>query len=142
SLAPDWTVYAPDLRGHGESEHAPGGYLVWAFDRDLRAVVEALDIETFDLVAHSFGSRVAMSYARDCSHRLNHLVLCDMGPIIQEEGVTKLRGRTRNRPAPAFATEAEALAHFDRIYPGHTHEFLMRQLAASLVLDEPTGNLV
>ena len=27
-LRPDYTVYAPDLRGHGESEHAPGGYLV------------------------------------------------------------------------------------------------------------------
>ena len=38
-------VYAPDLRGHGESEHAPGEYLVWAFAMDLRGFVEEMDFE-------------------------------------------------------------------------------------------------
>src|SRR5690606_29305182 len=56
-FADRYAVYAPDLRGHGESEHAPGGYLVWAFAMDLRGFVEELDFEAFDLVAHSIGSR-------------------------------------------------------------------------------------
>src|SRR5258708_27244970 len=59
-FAADYSVYAPDLRGHGETDHAPGGYLVWAFSMDLRELVQELDFESFDLVAHSIGSRVAM----------------------------------------------------------------------------------
>ncbi|HQW51921.1 MAG TPA: alpha/beta hydrolase, partial [Tepidiformaceae bacterium] len=86
-----WSVYAPDLRGHGESEHAPGGYLVWAFAMDLRGFIEEMDFEAFDLVAHSIGSRVAMSYARDHSHRLKHLVLADMGPQMADQGARGIR---------------------------------------------------
>src|SRR5690606_31294552 len=141
-LRPEFTVYAPDLRGHGESEHAPGGYLVWAFAMDLRAFAEELDLEAFDLVAHSIGSRVAMSYARDHSHRLKHLVLADMGPQMAEAGARGIRKSTGEaRKAPGFETEEAALEYFAKMYPGQPRDFLMRQLAASLVLDEASGHL-
>ncbi len=140
---PDYTVYAPDLRGHGETDHAPGGYLVWAFAMDLRALVQELDLEAFDLVAHSIGSRVAMAYAREHSHRLKHLVLADMGPQMAEQGARGIRKSTGEaRSAPGFPTEEEALAYFANLYPGQSPEFLMRQLMSSLTLDEPSGNLV
>ena len=139
----DYCVYAPDLRGHGESEHAPGGYLVWAFAMDLRGFVEEMDFEAFDLVAHSIGSRVAMSYARDHSHRLKHLVLADMGPQMAEQGARGIRRSTGDaQKAPGFATEAEALEYYAGLYPGQPPAFLHRQIGASLVLDETTGNLV
>lgn len=138
-----YSVYAPDLRGHGESEHAPGGYLVWAFAMDLRGFVEEMDFEAFDLVAHSIGSRVGMAYARDHSHRLKHLVLADMGPQMAETGARGIRKSTAEaRRQPGFATEAEALAHYAGLYPGRSEEFLLRQIGASLVLDEESGNLV
>lgn len=138
-----WCVYAPDLRGHGESEHAPGGYLVWAFAMDLRGFVEEMDLEAFDLVAHSIGSRVAMSYARDHSHRLEHLVLADMGPQMADQGARGIRRSTGEaQKAPGFATEAEAIQHFAALYPGRDRDFLLRQVYASLQLDETTGNLV
>ncbi len=138
-----WSVYAPDLRGHGESEHAPGGYLVWAFAMDLRGFIEEMDFEAFDLVAHSIGSRVAMSYARDHSHRLKHLVLADMGPQMADQGARGIRRTTGDaQKAPGFATDAEALEYYAGLYPGRSKEFLERQMAASLVLDEATGNLV
>lgn len=142
-LTDGYSVYAPDLRGHGESEHAPGGYLVWAFAMDLRGFVEEMDFEAFDLVAHSIGSRVAMSYARDHSHRLKHLVLADMGPQMADAGARGIRRATgESRKVPGFATEAEALKHFATLYPGQSKEFLARQVAAALVLDESTGNLI
>lgn len=138
-----WCVYAPDLRGHGESEHAPGGYLVWAFAMDLRGFAEEMDLEAFDLVAHSIGSRIAMSYARDHSHRLKHLVLADMGPQMADQGARGIRRSTGEaQKAPGFATEAEAIEHFARLYPGRDRDFLLRQVYASLQLDEATGNLV
>lgn len=143
ALLPAYSVYAPDLRGHGESEHAPGGYLVWAFAMDLRGFIEELDFEAFDLVAHSIGSRVAISYARDHSHRLKHLVLADMGPQMAEAGARGIRKSTGEaRKAPGFETEADALEHFAQMYPGASADFLLRQLMASLVLDDATGNLV
>lgn len=138
-----YSVYAPDLRGHGESEHAPGGYLVWAFAMDLRGFVQEMDFEAFDLVAHSIGSRVAMSYARDHSNRLKHLVLADMGPQMADAGARGIRKSTgESRKAPGFTTGAEALEHFAALFPGRSKEFLERQIGASLVLDEASGNLV
>ena len=142
-FAERYGVYAPDLRGHGESEHAPGGYLVWAFAMDLRGFVEELDFEAFDLVAHSIGSRVAMSYARDHSHRLKHLVLADMGPQMAESGARGIRKSTgKSQEAPGFGTEEDALQHFSSLYPGQSRDFLLRQVGASLTLDEQSGNLV
>ena len=137
------TIYAPDLRGHGESEHAPGGYLVWAFAMDLRGFVQEMDFEAFDLVAHSIGSRVAMAYARDHSHRLKHLVLADMGPQMADQGARGIRrsvGETNK--APGFPTEAEAMEYYRGLYPGSDDAFVMRQIAAGLALDEASGNLV
>lgn len=142
-MLPAYCVYALDLRGHGQTEHAPGGYLVWAFARDLQAFVEQLDLEAFDLVAHSIGSRVAMAYARDHSNRIKHLVLADMGPEMAQTGARGIRknmGETNKQRG--FATEADALAHFAALYPGQSDDFHRRQLADSLVLDEETGQLV
>lgn len=140
---PHYTVYAPDLRGHGETEHAPGGYLVWAFALDLRELVQELDLEAFDLVAHSIGSRIAMSYAREHSHRLKHLVLADMGPQMADAGARGIRRTTgESQKAAGFATEDEAIEHFSRLYPGAPPDFLRRQLAAALVLNEATGQFV
>ncbi len=142
-FADTYSVYAPDLRGHGESEHAPGGYLVWAFAMDLRFMAQELDLEAFDLVAHSIGSRVAMAYARDHSHRLKHLVLADMGPQMAEQGARGIRKTTgKSQGTPGFPTEEEALEYYAKLYPGRPREFLMRQLTAGLTLDEETGNLV
>lgn len=145
-LAADYCVYAPDLRGHGESEHAPGGYLVWAFAMDLRFLVEELDLEAFDLVAHSIGSRVAIAYARDHSHRIKHLVLADMGPQMAEKGARGIRkttgGSSQGGGAAGFPTEQEALDYYEKLYPGQPREFLLRQLTAGLTLDEDSGQLV
>jgi esterase len=90
-LLDDFHIFAPDMRGHGESEFAPGGYGVWAFAADLAAFVDTVGIERFDLVGLSLGSRCSMAYARDNSLRIKHLALVDMGPQMAKVGARGLK---------------------------------------------------
>jgi hypothetical protein len=57
-LLDDFHIFAPDQRGHGESEFAPGGYLVWALASDLGKFADRLGLERFDLVAYRWFLRV------------------------------------------------------------------------------------
>ena len=90
-LVDEFHIFAPDIRGHGESEFAPGGYLVWALAADLAAFVDAVELERFDLLGLSLGSRVSMAYARENSLRLKHLLLADMGPQMAKVGARGLK---------------------------------------------------
>lgn len=108
-LLDEFHIFAPDQRGHGESEHAPGGYLVWALASDLAGFVDAVGLERFDLVGLSLGSRVSMAYARESSLRLKHLALCDMGPQMARVGAVGLKQdmtSKSDRPPSSFTLEA------------------------------------
>ena len=73
-------IVAPDLRGHGRSEHdAP-----WTFSThldDLTETVDALGIERADWVGHSFGGRLVLELAAREPERIRRAVLLD--PAIQ-----------------------------------------------------------
>ena len=108
-LLDEFHIFAPDQRGHGESEQAPGGYLVWALASDMAGFVDAMGLERFDLVGLSLGSRVSMAYARENSLRLKHLALCDMGPQMARVGAVGLKQdmtSKSDRPPSTFSLEA------------------------------------
>ena len=67
-----------DLRGHGRSD-PPGDhqYAIEAHALDVGAVADALGLERFALVGHSFGAGVALAYAGSQPGRITHLVLAD-----------------------------------------------------------------
>lgn len=56
-----FAVIAPDLRAHGQSEapHDPARYPSDILASDVRALVDALALEDFDLVGFSLGARTA-----------------------------------------------------------------------------------
>jgi pimeloyl-ACP methyl ester carboxylesterase len=67
-----------DLRGHGRSEPPTNGhYRIEAQVPDVDAVVDALELERFALVGHSFGAGVALEYAAASPGRVTHLVVAD-----------------------------------------------------------------
>jgi pimeloyl-ACP methyl ester carboxylesterase len=69
---------ALDLRGHGRSEPpSDGQFRIEAQVPDVDAVVDALGLERFALVGHSFGAGVALEYAAARPDRLTHLVVAD-----------------------------------------------------------------
>ena len=64
ALADRWRVLAPDLRGHGDSAHATGGfYPSEGYVFDLAELVERERLESLVIVGHSLGGNVGLRYA-------------------------------------------------------------------------------
>ena len=72
-----WHVLAPDLRGHGGSDHPEGrgSYSLELFADDVEALLAAVGWERFVLVGHSMGGMVAQLVALRAPERLAGLVL-------------------------------------------------------------------
>lgn len=73
---------APDLRGHGDFTR-PVRTESFAFDAlvtDLLRLAEALGLDRFDLLGHSFGGMVAVRFALAEPDRLRSLVLLGTSP--------------------------------------------------------------
>jgi pimeloyl-ACP methyl ester carboxylesterase len=73
-LTDRFSVYAPDLRGHGDSDWAIGGpYSVTAYVADLAKLIEVMERGPVTLVGHSLGGRVTLDFAAaapDCVSKL------------------------------------------------------------------------
>jgi pimeloyl-ACP methyl ester carboxylesterase len=79
-LEPEYTVIAPDQRGHGESDKPAGGYDFESICADLDGLAEALGIRTpFRLAGHSWGAYTALHYAATRPHAVSRLFLIDGG---------------------------------------------------------------
>lgn len=141
-LLDEFHIFAPDQRGHGESEQAPGGYLVWALASDLAGFVEAMGLGRFDLVGLSLGSRVSMAYARENSLRLRHLVLADMGPQMARVGAVGLKQDMTSkaeRPPSSFTLE-DARKFYRGQWPSLDDASIGRLIQNSLVKgDDPSS---
>lgn len=79
SLAENRRVLVPDLRNHGRSPHHPDTDY-HAMASDVRALLQARDMDSVDLVGHSMGGKVAMTLALTRPRRIRSLVVVDMAP--------------------------------------------------------------
>ena len=72
-----YIVYAPDMRGYGDSEVLPvdGTRAMSDFSDDLDAFVKALDLNTFHLLGWSLGGNIVMQYAIDYPGKVRSLTL-------------------------------------------------------------------
>src|SRR5438067_11808151 len=72
-----WHAVAPDLRGHGRSDHPthPDAYSFEILATDVLALADDLGWDRFALVGHSMGGGVAQFVALDRPERLTGLVL-------------------------------------------------------------------
>lgn len=97
---------APDLRGHGESTNTgdPAGYTLEQIALDLVAFLDALGVESCDLLGHSMGGMAALRVALAAPQRVASLILmgtsahCPSGiprPIIELAGRIAVEAGTR-----------------------------------------------
>jgi pimeloyl-ACP methyl ester carboxylesterase len=75
ALVDRYCVYAPDLRGHGDSAWAMGGtYSIIDYALDLHALGEHLGRAQYVVIGHSLGGGVALEYAGAFPERIAKLI--------------------------------------------------------------------
>jgi pimeloyl-ACP methyl ester carboxylesterase len=78
SLAKNYTVIAPDLRGLGDSSKPVTGYDGRTTAEDIYQLVSKLGFKKLFLVGHDFGVQVAYSYAAAHPNEVSRLVILDV----------------------------------------------------------------
>src|SRR5687768_7356161 len=73
-LAGDFRCVMPDLRGHGWSDAPSGGYEKEQLCADVRALMNALELERVGLVGHDWGGWIAMLTAAREANRVTALL--------------------------------------------------------------------
>lgn len=84
ALAEHFTVIAPDLLGHGESDKPRADYSVAAFSNGMRDLLDVLDVDRATVVGHSLGGGVAAQLAYQYPERVERLVLVSTGGVGRE----------------------------------------------------------
>jgi len=87
-LARDYSVVCPDLRGYGDSSKPKGlpdhsNYSKRAMALDMAEVMSALGHDSFHVVGHDRGGRVAHRLARDHGRRVSTLTVLDISPTLK-----------------------------------------------------------
>jgi 4,5:9,10-diseco-3-hydroxy-5,9,17-trioxoandrosta-1(10),2-diene-4-oate hydrolase len=81
SLTQHHRVYAPDLIGHGKSDKPLIDYTLPFFTAFFGQFVEALGLDKFNLVGHSFGGNIALAFSLNNPSKIGKLVLIDSSGI-------------------------------------------------------------
>ncbi len=74
-----YDVIVPDIRNHGQSGHSD----IMDYEtmsRDLKDLIESLDVPSVHLLGHSMGGKVAMQFAFDMPVKVDKLIVADMSP--------------------------------------------------------------
>lgn len=82
-LSDRYRVIALDMRGQGESDKPAHGYRISRLAKDVRDVIEALELREVNILGHSMGCSVIWSYYDLYGpDRLSKLLLIDQMPMI------------------------------------------------------------
>ncbi len=75
ALMDRYCIYAPDLRGHGDSQWSIGGeYSIIDYGLDIHALGEAIGRPPYVVVGHSLGGGVALQYTGAFPEKVTKLV--------------------------------------------------------------------
>ena len=85
-----FTIYAPTLRGFGETRSAANARTIHELAHDVREFARGLGLDRFHLIGHSLGGAVALQYALSWPETLRGLGLVAPAP---GDGLEAMRSR-------------------------------------------------
>lgn len=108
------TVYALDSRGRGCSDHDPEwkNYTVIVEMNDVLDFATLAELHGAAIVGTSRGGLIAMVLATVRPALIGALVLNDIGPVIEREGLIRIGGYVGRTPLPATWAEAGQLVRY------------------------------
>jgi pimeloyl-ACP methyl ester carboxylesterase len=80
-LSRRYTVIAPDLLGHGQSDKPRADYTLGGYANGMRDLLTVLGIDKVTVIGHSFGGGVAMQFAYQFPERTERLMLVASGGL-------------------------------------------------------------
>ncbi|MEO8835935.1 MAG: alpha/beta hydrolase [Caldimonas sp.] len=94
ALQSEYRVVCPDVVGRGESDRLadPAGYQVPAYVADMVTLVARLDVPSVHWLGTSMGGLIGMALAGLPDSPISRLVLNDVGPAIDAEGIARIAG--------------------------------------------------
>lgn len=110
-LSAEYRAFAPDQRGHGDSDKPECRYAVDDYAADVDAFMDAVRVEGATLVGDSSGGLIAQRVALDYPHRVGRLVLIGSPTTL-----------VNNETVAEFGKEILALE--DPVPPGFVREFV------------------
>jgi pimeloyl-ACP methyl ester carboxylesterase len=122
-LAGQWRVLCIELRGRGESAYAkdPMTYVPLTYLQDIEALLEDQGIERFIGIGTSLGGIMLMLLAATGHGRVAGALLNDIGPVIEEAGLNRIRQTVGTGGGyPTWVHAARALADLQGpLYPDY-----------------------
>jgi len=131
-------VYALDLRGHGDSDHAER----YGDDEnlaDVKATVDQLGLTRFSLVGFSMGGGAALSFAAGAPQRIERLVLVDRPPAGGDQAGRARMANVLAQAKTSFASRDEALAYVRLANPKRPEELVQQSLRYAF-REQPDGS--
>jgi non-heme chloroperoxidase len=131
-LSPSYHAFAPDERGHGDSDKPECCYTVDDFTADVDAFMDEVGIEEATLVGDSSGGMIAQRVALDYPHRVSRLVLIGSPTtLLNNEAVMEAGEKMRALEDP-ISPEFVREFHMSTIHHPVPEEFLSTALSEAL----------
>ncbi len=104
-------VYALDYRGRGNSQAGTGAsnYTPQVELRDILDFLITFNISQFDILGSSRGGIITMLLATARPAAIGRIILNDLGPVLEPDGLARLLGHLENMPLPSSWSEARDL---------------------------------
>ncbi|MCY4617318.1 MAG: alpha/beta hydrolase [Chloroflexi bacterium] len=132
--------YAIDQRGHGHSDRAAelSDYSRDHMADDIRGFIESQSLDRPVVIGHSMGGMNAMTFAAEHPDQLRALILIDVGPGVNVDGVSQVRQFVAG-PYELDSLDAWVdMTH--QYYPFRSKEGIRKRLAVSL-RETPDGKM-
>jgi pimeloyl-ACP methyl ester carboxylesterase len=89
-LTGDYRVVTYDLRAHGSSDTTPDGYTMERYARDLKNLIDQLQLTSINIIGYSMGCHVIWDYIRQFGDgAFDKIVITAMSPKILNDNDTK-----------------------------------------------------